>query len=786
MRRFCATTFLVLLVCLTSFPPLTTTAAAAAVTEPEATRFTLRGRALDPTGAPIASASVTSVRDSGVPGPSATTDARGAFVLALDPGHYTITVTADGFAPASVPIEATRAGSASQDVPLTISGVRESVTVGGVAGYRAPVITSATKTATPLRDVPQSVTVVTKALIKDQLMESVGDVMRYIPGISVHQGENNRDQVIIRGNSSSADFFLDGVRDDVQYYRDLYNVDRVEALKGPNAMMFGRGGGGGVVNRVTKEAGFQPIHEFSLQGGSYSNKRFATDLDQPLSDKAAVRLNAMYENSDSFRDGVNLERYAINPTFTFTPGQSTTIVVGYEHLHDTRVADRGITSFQGKPVNVDVGTYYGNPSDSHVRADVDVVTGTIEHRINGLLLRNHTLVGNYDRGYQNYVPGAVSADQSQVTLTAYNNATQRLNVFNQTDATYALKTGGLTHTLLAGVEFGHQGTDNFRNTGYFNNTATSLLVPFDATTITTPVTFRQSATDADNHLNTIVAATYAQDQIELSRQVQVVAGVRFDHFDLTYHNNRTDDTLDRVDNLVSPRAGVVYKPIAPMSVFASYTISYLPSSGDQFSSLTTITEQVKPEKFTNYEVGVKWDVLSDLALTTSVYRLNRTNTRSIDPNDPTRIVQTGAQRTNGFEVGVNGHLAPHWNIAGGYAYQDAFVASATTTAAAGALVGQVPHHTFSLWNLYQFHPRVSAGLGLISRTDMFVAIDNTVRLPGYTRADAAVYYTVARGLRLQAIVENLFDTAYFINADSNTNISSGSPRAVRVGLSATF
>src|SRR5262249_41028179 len=158
-----------------------------------------------------------------------------------------------------------------------------------------------------------------------------------------------------------------------------------------------------------------------------------------------------------------------------------------------------------------------------------------------------------------------------------------------------------------GAEFGHQLTDNFRNTGFFNNTATSILVPFFNPTISTPTTFRQSATDADNHLTTNVAAAYGQDQLQLSQYVQVVAGLRFDRFDLTYHNNRTGDTLSRPDNLLSPRAGVVFKPMSAASIYGSYSISYLPSSGDQFSSLTNITEQVKPEQFQNYEVGAKWD-----------------------------------------------------------------------------------------------------------------------------------------------------------------------------------
>ena len=251
----------------------------------------------------------------------------------------------------------------------------------------------------------------------------------------------------------------------------------------------------------------------------------------------------------------------------------------------------------------------------------------------------------------------------------------------------------LRHTLLVGAEIGRQLTDNFRNTGFFNNTATSILVPLSAPMITTPVTFRQSATDADNHLTTGLGAAYAQDQVEINPHLQIVGGLRFDRFDLTYHDNRSNATLTRPDNLVSPRAGVVVKPIAPLSIYGSYSVSYLPSSGDQFSSLTVITQQVEPERFNNYEVGVKWNMVPSLTMTTALYRLDRTNTRSTDPNDPTRIIQTGSQRTNGYEVALNGNVTPAWAIAGGYAYQNAYVTSATASAAAGAQVGQVPHNT---------------------------------------------------------------------------------------------
>src|SRR5262245_37061438 len=658
-----------------------------------APRFTIEGRVLDSLKAPIAGARVTAVADGQTVGVGTVTDVRGDFSLSLVTGAYTITAQSDGFTAMSQHVATPDSGAVALKFVLEIAGFRDQVTVNAPEGYQVPVVTTATKTPTLLRDVPQSVTVVTKTLVQDQLMMSMADVMRYVPGITSHQGENNRDQVIIRGNNSSADFYVNGVRDDVQYYRDLYNLERVEAARCPNAMVFGRGGGGGVVNRVTKEAGFQPVNEVTLQAGGFGNKRVTGDVDRALTDQVAVRLNGVYENSDSFRNSVNLERYGLSPTATIMPSDRTRITFGYEYLHDRRVADRGITSYQGSPAGVPIETYYGNPDNSYVRADVNLASAMVEHRMGAATLRNRTLFGAYDRGYQNYVPGAASTDGAQVALSAYNNATNRQNLVNQTDLTWVGSTGRVRHTVLLGAEAGWQWTDNFRNTGYFNDTTTSILVPFDSPTITTPITFRQSATDADNHVETGVAAAYVQDQVELSRHVQLVGGVRFDRFDLTYHNNRTDDTLGRIDNLVSPRAGIVYKPIVPVSVYGSYTVSYLPSSGDQFSSLTSITEQLKPEAFNNYEVGAKWDVRPDLSVTTAVYRLDRTNTRSVDPNDPTRIVQTGSQRTNGYEFGVNGRLTQAWNVAGGYAFQDASVTSATATAKEGATVAQVPHHT---------------------------------------------------------------------------------------------
>jgi catecholate siderophore receptor len=741
---------------------------------------------LDQNHAVVAGAKVIVVAKGAAAGLTTVTDQNGEFAINVQPGEYLLTVESHGFETASQIVNLQKASAESVEIVLSVEGATATVNVVDTSNYRIESISSATRTPTPLRDVPQAITVITKDQIKDQMMTSIADVVRYSPGIASHQGENNRDQVIIRGQSTSADFFRDGQRDDVQYYRDIYNVERVETLKGPNAMIFGRGGGGGVINRVTKEANFSPSRELIIQGGSYNDFRAAGDIDQPFGNKAAFRLNSVFENTDSFRKFVGLQRFGINPTFTFLPTTKTKITLGYEFARDRRMADRGITSFQGAPADVPISTYYGDPDDSHVRSDVDLISGMLEQQIGKVTLRSRTLYGNYNRKYQNYVPGAVNATKTLVTLTAYNNATKRENFLNQTDLVYEARTGSIKHTFLGGFEVGQQLTDNFRNTGFFNNTTTSIQVDYNNPVINAPATFRQSATDADNHLITALAAAYLQDQIRASKYVQFVLGARFDYFDLKFHNNRNGDNLRRIDNLVSPRAGIVIKPIQAMSIYGSYGISYLPSSGDQFSSLTTITEQVKPEKFTNYEVGLKWDIRRNLTLSSAAYRLDRTNTRSTDPNNPAAIIQTGSQRTNGFEIGLNGSVLPKWRIAGGYAFQDAKITSATTSAIAGKQVGQVPHNTFSLWNNYQFLPKLSAGLGIIQRSDMFVAVDNTVTLPGYVRADAAVFYSFNERWRIQANLENIFNKVYYTNADSNTNISPGSPRALRVGLVARF
>lgn len=648
--------------------------------------------------------------------------------------------------------------------------------------------TAATKTPTLPRDVPQSITRISRGAISDMSMQSMADVVRLIPGASMGQGEGHRDQPTIRGNSSTADFFVDGVRDDVQYFRDLYNVEQIEALKGSNALLFGRGGGGGVLNRVTKAPQWSPVHEVVLEGGSFDAKRASLDIGDGISSAVAARFNGVFERSGVFRDGVELRRGGLNPTLTILPGSPRTkLTLGYEFFTDHRTVDRGIPSFAGRPLETDVSTFFGDPRSSQSDLRAHVATATLSRELTaGLNIRNRSHYGYYDKSYQNVFPGAVNAAGDEVSITAYNSAMLRRNLFNQTDLTYEATTGTVRHTLLVGAEAGRQSTDNARNTGYFDNTATSISVPVASPTVSRAVTFRPSATDANNHVVNTVASIYAQDQLALTDQWQVIAGVRYDRFDVRHHNNRTGATLNRVDEMLSPRAGLVFKPTELVSVYASHSVSFLPSSGDQFSNLTDVTKTLEPERFKNYEVGAKWDIADRLSLTAAAYRLDRTRTSAPDPTEPGRIVQTGSQRTNGIELGASGSVTSTWDIVVAYANQDAFITSTTSAAPLGVRAPLVPRNTLSLWNRVQVTPRFGIGIGADHRSDAFAAIDNKVTLPSFLEFNGALYLALARQVRLQAYLENLTGVRYYATAHNNNNITPGSPRAVRVSLASSF
>ena len=662
------------------------------------------------------------------------------------------------------------------------------------AGYKADRIITATKTDTPLLDVPQAVSVVTRAQIEDQAITNMAEALRYVPGLGYAQGEGNRDTPVIRGNSSTADFFIDGIRDDVQYFRDVYNIERVEFLKGPNAMIFGRGGVGGVVNRVTRQANWDEGREIRLEGGTQDHYRGTFDVDQPINDAVALRLTGLYQDSGSFRDGVDFQRWGLNPTASFKLGENTLLQVGYEHFHDERTADRGIPSFQGEPFSTKRSTFFGDPEQSPTWANVDSVNVAIEHDFgDGLSIRNRTRYAEYDKFYQNVFPGAVNGAGTSVQLQAYNNATARKNLINQTDVNYAFDTGPISHTLLAGVELGRQETDNLRNTGFFNNTSTSITVPTSNPNVSVPVTFRPNGTDANNHGVAKFVGIYLQDQVKISDMFQVVAGIRYDYFDMDFTNFNPPAgspkplNVTTTDNLWSPRFGLIFKPIETVSVYASYSLTYLPRSGEQLGSLNLTNAALAPERYTNYELGVKWDVTRAFQVSAAIYQLDRTNVLIPDPADVTKSILAGAQTSKGIELSASGNITEAWSIIASYAYQEGqFTKPISATVPEGNWLANLPRHNIAIWNRYDITSWLGAGVGVIHQTRRFAATDNLVDLPSYTRVDAAVYFNITDTMTAQVNIENLLGEKYFFNANSNNNISPGAPFTVKVGLGARF
>jgi len=653
-------------------------------------------------------------------------------------------------------------------------------------------ISSATKTDTRIRDIPQSISVITEEQIKDQSLLGLTDAIKYSPGVMAGQGEGNRDSVWFRGNQSTSDLFVDGVRDDVQYYRDLYNIDRVEVLMGPNGMIFGRGGVGGVINRVTKEAHWENKNELRMQGGTYDHKRSSIDLNSGINETLAVRINAMIEDSGSFRQGVESEKKAINPTFTFKPSDKTKIVVGMEYFNDKRTNDRGIPSvsngLQSRPFSTSRSTFFGNASQSPNEAIVKNGYAIIDHTFdNGMSVKNTTRFSDYDKYYQNvYANSSVQANGT-FTIDGYYDNTQRQNFFNQTDLTYNFKTGSVSHKLLTGLEIGLQENQNYRIVNSGTDPTPLASNPFALLTFNSSRS-RNTSTDISNQ------AIYLQDQIYLNEQFQIIAGLRYDKFKTKFNDSVTIANSATInDQFISPRVGLVYKPIEPVSLYTNYSLSYLPRTGEQLTSLTSSIKSFDPEKFTNIEAGIKYDLLQSFAISSSIYRLERSKMAITDPSNSSNTIIVDGQVTKGFELGVAGKLFDSYSMYGGYTYQDAEITKNQGTGDAqitsGTPLGHVPKHTFSLWNKYEMNETWSAALGIVSRSDMFAATPTTstaVKLPGYARLDAAIYANINKQTKLQLNIENLLDKTYYQSAHNNNNIMYGYPLTARATLTYTF
>ena len=661
------------------------------------------------------------------------------------------------------------------------------IVTGERGGYGAERTRSATRTDAPLQDVPQSVSVISEEQIEDMNLRSVADVLRYVPGANTAQGEGHRDQIVLRGNNSTSDFFVDGLRDDVQYYRPLYNLDRIEVLRGPNAMIFGRGGGGGVVNRVNK----QPFEQFLAAGSSSLNSFGAwsvdADLNLPVSANLAVRLNAVHEEFANHRDVFEGAVTAFNPTARLQVGPATDLVFAYEYVDDGRVVDRGIPSRNGRPLVGFRDTFFGQAGTNELGFEGHILRGTFEHRFSGdLRIVSRLLYADYDKFYRNAFPAAAVTAANQVGIEAYLDSFQRENGFSQTDLVWNVVTGPLRHTLLAGVEIGNQQTGNQRLNGFFEsgvpttNNRLRTNVPLADPINIPPITFRPGSGQRGTQTEADLFAVYLQDQIEIG-PFELLAGLRYDRFSLDAVNVLNGQTFKRTDDLWSPRAGIVFHPVEPVSLYASYSRSYLPQSGDQFSSLDLTSAALTPERFDNYEAGVKWRAAPGLLFSAAVYQLDRSNTRAPGPNAG-EVVLTGSQRSRGFELEAVGEIQPRWQLSLAYTLQEAEITTTTSAAPAGREAPLVPRHQFAAWTRYDFSNRLGAGIGVIHQSESFASISNAVELPSFTRVDLGLFVKLTEQVEAQVNVENLFDESYFPTAHNDNNITTGAPLNARFTL----
>ncbi len=654
-------------------------------------------------------------------------------------------------------------------------------------GYKAD-SASSLKTGTPLLDTPQSVTTISRQQLDDQGIYQLNDALRYVPGVTLAQGEGHRDQITIRGQSTTADFYLDGVRDDAQYYRPLYNTERVEVLKGANALLFGRGGGGGVINRVTKA----PILgedrlAMAISGDSFGAWSVSGDANMALGDAVALRINETYEEFANHRDGYEGHFFGFAPTLGVKLGETTRISLAYEYIEDDRTTDRGVPSFGGLPISGFDTTFFGDLAINRSEVTAHFARLRLDQELGeGLSFNVIGQYATYDKYYGNILPGAVNAARTLVSLSGYRSTTTRDNWIGQANLVWNGNTGGLKHTLLVGVEASDQATLSNRDDSRFGS-ATSVSVPL-ALRITVPASTWAATSNSQSAVRSLSA--YVQDQIEIGDHLQLIAGVRYDDFRIEATNlaNPANPAVTRrSDGKWSPRLGVVIKPQSNISLYASYAKSFLPQTGDQFTTLAANLQTLAPEEFRNLEAGAKWDVTPDLALTAAVFQLDRTNTRATDPVTGNPVL-SGSSRVRGFEASLAGQITENWQASLGYAHQTGEIRTTTTAAPAGRKLDKLPRDQVSLWTRYNVSSSIGFGLGVVHQASQFATIGPAVILPGvprvvlpaFTRIDAAVFFDVTDRFAVQFNVENLTDVGYYPSAHTDNNIATGKPLNARM------
>ena len=633
------------------------------------------------------------------------------------------------------------------------------------------------------QDTPQSLTVVSDKLMQSQAANRLEDALKNVPGITLNAGEGaaRGDTVNLRGFSAFNDFFLDGVRDAAIYTRDSFNLQSVEVVKGPSAVLFGRGSTGGAINQVTKAPQLTPLQSVNTNLGSNDLYRVTGDVNVPFAATSAFRFNAMGESSEvAERDEVRNRRWGVAPSLAFGIGEQDTFVLAYLHQQENNVPDPGIPFVNGRPAPVPRDAYFGLASDRVTTHD-DIATARYKHDFSSTLSIADTLrYAHYEFSYMDNLPNfgktppAAGTPLSSILVgrDAPASAGTQSNFTNQLDLTSQFVTGEVAHTFVAGLEVARQTFDlnRYNNPFNSNNTwvpLTPLLDP-DPNEIEPPEPVSQNQ-DTVAH----TTAVYVTDTMALSRYVDLVAGARYDRFSADYAQLALATgaalNLSHVDRLGSPRAAVVIKPTPLQSYYLSYGTSFDPSA--EALSLTTKTANLGPVKAHTYEAGAKIGVLDGtLSLTGAVFRTQVDNAQTNDPENPTITVLNGDQRVDGLELGANGYLTDKWELFAGYTHLDPKTLSSGTPALVGKEMPNVARNALNVWSEYEFNDRLEIGAGGNWLGDRFADSAETARIPGYVVWNAMVSYKMTRDVQVQLNGLNLFDRLYF-DAPYYTSVS---------------
>ncbi|MGC6521394.1 MAG: TonB-dependent receptor [Candidatus Micropelagos thuwalensis] len=645
---------------------------------------------------------------------------------------------------------------------------------------------NALKTPVPILDVPQSLSIITDKDIRQQGFRELGDIARYTPGVNTSQGEGHRDSIVFRGVRSTADFYLDGVRDDVQYYRSLYNLDQVEILRGPNALLFGRGGTGGIVNRVTKKAIIgENFGAIDIGADSFSAYDVAADYNIATSKKAALRINAHYDALENHRDFYNGDRIGFNPTLKIALSPKTTLDLSYEYADHERFIDRGIPTQNGEPVEAFEKITFGDENINLTTLEAQIFRGLLSHAFSDTMKGNVTVhYGDYEKMYRNLY--ASGYDGTNVTMDGYLDPTERTNLIVSGNLIKEFNMGDTQHVLLVGLEHIKTENENLRYNTYWSTTGNdketfSVTRPMDFTVnsagVATSVDF---TTDLNDHTESDITVTslLIQDQIDVSETFKIMLGARLDNFDITVDDIDDASSTSREDKEVSPRAGLIFKPQENLSIYASYSDSFLPRSGEQFKKLSASASRLDPDVFENVEIGVKWDIRQDLSFTMSYFDSEQTQAvRDSDTGEASEVV---GLTVDGIELELKGQLTDQLSIAAGYSNFDGETGS-------GGVPREIPEYSFSLWSTYQVNEKLGVGLGVTHQGESKIKNNSaTPILPDYTRLDLAAYYDIDEDMTLQLNIENLTDELYFTHAHSTHQASVGEPLNARVSIRRNF